>query len=482
MKPITAFCTIGVLVMSGFSGAVLATELGADSPPAPSHSPTDLPTMERAPRENDDDWLVGGFDRSSRWITGGLAAGLGLYWVVSDEDAIRDLGDVTQFVPLGFALGANLYTNDRQGLKQLGYASGTAFLATHGLKAFVDKSRPDDSADNSFPSGHTSASVTGAAYLWRRYGSKWGAPASILAAYTGLSRVKGQKHYLDDVISGAALGLISNWLWTDPIDERVNWSLFALEDGAALEVTYTRAEQSRVKLNRKPEGNLPGKFFQWEISRANVRVNDARSPNPGGELVDWRFDRDNNPIATASVAWGWVKTGSPHGFYLGLAPFEVREDHTPSESLDFAGQTFPAEEPLRSSYIAYDYRFGYGYSAIQTERFSLTLGAALAVYDTELELTGSEQEAHIAERAIRPTLGMRVHFSIARNWLVFANFAGWSDSEYEIRDLTAQLAYRIDDSWALSLGYRRVDREVNTSKIYNRHERDQLALGVWYFW
>ena len=127
MNPVIAICAVGLLLASVLTGAVLAGETDAESAPSTSHSPTALPTMERSPEASDDDWLIGGFDRRSRWITGGLAAGLSLYWAASDDEAIRDLGDVTQLVPLGFALGANLYMNDQQGLRQLGYASGTAF-------------------------------------------------------------------------------------------------------------------------------------------------------------------------------------------------------------------------------------------------------------------------------------------------------------------------------------------------------------------
>ena len=83
---------------------------------------------------------------------------------------------------------------------------------------------------------------------------------------------------------------------------------------------------------------------------------------------------------------------------------------------------------------------------------------------------------------VRPTLGVRAQLALNENWLAYARFSGWTDNDYEIRDYTAQLARRLGPSWALSLGYRHVDREVDVSELYNRQERDQLALGVWYFW
>jgi membrane-associated phospholipid phosphatase len=89
------------------------------------------------------------------------------------------------------------------------YAS-TAFVAngllTYGLKFGVGRERPDKSNKRAFPSGHTSNSFLTATIAQEIYGSKIGIPAYILACITGLSRIHDNKHYLSDVIFGAALG------------------------------------------------------------------------------------------------------------------------------------------------------------------------------------------------------------------------------------------------------------------------------------
>ncbi len=63
-------------------------------------------------------------------------------------------------------------------------------------------------AFESFPSGHTSGIFAVATVIARQYNhSKW-IPAGMytIAALTGLSRVTEEKHWLGDVIAGAALG------------------------------------------------------------------------------------------------------------------------------------------------------------------------------------------------------------------------------------------------------------------------------------
>lgn len=79
---------------------------------------------------------------------------------------------------------------------------------THGIKLSVGRRRPDGSRF-SFPSGHTSAAFANAAVLHRHFGWKAGAAAYGLAAYIAGSRLQENKHYLSDVLFGAAIGIIS---------------------------------------------------------------------------------------------------------------------------------------------------------------------------------------------------------------------------------------------------------------------------------
>jgi membrane-associated phospholipid phosphatase len=81
-------------------------------------------------------------------------------------------------------------------------------LYTMGLKYAAQRTRPDGSDHLSFPSGHTSAAFTLATVAGRHYGWKVGVPAYLLASGIGLSRIETNKHYLSDVLAGAAIGVI----------------------------------------------------------------------------------------------------------------------------------------------------------------------------------------------------------------------------------------------------------------------------------
>jgi membrane-associated phospholipid phosphatase len=78
-------------------------------------------------------------------------------------------------------------------------------VLTRGLKLAASRTRPHGGG-HSFPSGHTSAAFTSAAVLHEHYGAKVGLPAFAMAGFIGWTRVRDDRHWLTDVIVGAAIG------------------------------------------------------------------------------------------------------------------------------------------------------------------------------------------------------------------------------------------------------------------------------------
>lgn len=124
------------------------------------------------------------------------------------------------------------------GLKALGYESRSswtrmfvsdvfsvaAMAATvNGIKYTVSRPRPDGSQNNSFPSGHTATAFMTATMLHKEYGhrSPWFSIGGYTAAaITGVSRIMNNKHWMTDVMTGAAIGIGSvhlGYLITDLI-------------------------------------------------------------------------------------------------------------------------------------------------------------------------------------------------------------------------------------------------------------------------
>ncbi|WP_457610879.1 phosphatase PAP2 family protein [Lutibacter sp.] len=140
--------------------------------------------------------------------------------IISQNKNIEIAGDVFLIaLPLS-AFTATIINNDKIGRKQFYKGFAVNLATTAILKFTINKSRPDGSDLNSFPSGHTSVTFQSAAFLQKRYGLKYGIPAYIIASFTGYSRINSNKHDLWDVFAGAIIGIGSSYLFTTPYQKK----------------------------------------------------------------------------------------------------------------------------------------------------------------------------------------------------------------------------------------------------------------------
>lgn len=144
---------------------------------------------------------------------------------------VKTSGDVLLVaMPLATFTGV-IIEKDWTGLKQAAFTTATTLGATYLLKYTVKKQRPDGSDNHSFPSAHTSILFANAGFVQRRYGWKFGAPAYVLATYVGWSRTFGKKHDWWDIVTGAAIGAGSAYIFTRPFAKKHNLSIAPVSDG-----------------------------------------------------------------------------------------------------------------------------------------------------------------------------------------------------------------------------------------------------------
>jgi hypothetical protein len=199
----------------------LALAAAADAQPVAAAPPSIGAVVKEMPRD-----LVKfiSWDTAIVLGSGGGAALIGHIWDDDFADEIETNPTLNNAMSPGntyggfsvqVAIGAGLYTTGwfaKSGrLAQTGgdimRAQLLSQIYVQALKFSVGRERPDGSDNQSFPSGHSASAFATAGVLQRHYGWKVGVPATIVAAYVATARVHDNKHYLSDVIFGAAMGI-----------------------------------------------------------------------------------------------------------------------------------------------------------------------------------------------------------------------------------------------------------------------------------
>ncbi len=134
---------------------------------------------------------------------------------VANENTIEYIGDGLAVIIPAAAYGSTFYMDDHDGRIQFYKAIGASTATTYVLKYTVQRERPDGSNTRSFPSAHTMFAFQGATFIHKRYGFNYAIAAYLGATFVGYSRIEADKHYLSDVIAGAAVGWVSSWFFTD---------------------------------------------------------------------------------------------------------------------------------------------------------------------------------------------------------------------------------------------------------------------------
>ena len=118
-------------------------------------------------------------------VTGALGGGLMLGSLATDDSRFRSYA---------FTLSQGLIV------------AGTLSAVT---KVAVRRKRPNGDNRWSFPSGHAAGTFALAAVSSHYYGKKAGIPLYALAGTVAFSRVTSGRHFLSDVVAGAAIGYIA---------------------------------------------------------------------------------------------------------------------------------------------------------------------------------------------------------------------------------------------------------------------------------
>ena len=130
------------------------------------------------------------------------------------------LDNYIQYAPAMAVVGLNLA--GKRGLngwkrQSVNWGVSMVIMGTlvNSIKYTARVRRPDGTSRNSFPSGHTATAFMNATFLHKEYGHSnpfYSIIGYTSSSYVGVSRSLNNRHWISDILAGAAIGIISTEL------------------------------------------------------------------------------------------------------------------------------------------------------------------------------------------------------------------------------------------------------------------------------
>ncbi|MFH1757811.1 MAG: phosphatase PAP2 family protein [Pseudomonadota bacterium] len=388
----------------------------------------------------------------------------------AENPDITEAGDILQIVLPAAAGVATLFEKDWEGTKQFTKSLGTALATTYAMKITFRKLGPGESDKYSFPSGHTTSAFSGASFIHTRYGYLWGIPAYLAAAFVGYSRVQADAHFLDDVIAGASIAMLSNWYWATPYSPQVALTPMAVKDGYGVQLNVLDTPLTNPAARSEPGVvSYPRWRFEFSLRRAYLSENKVTAPSDTGTQFSLdHFDKIDDPTTTAAVGLG-ISLDDRHEVNLRFAPFESQDHGYFNTPVLFQSTVFPTDTEIRSSYRLYETRIQYDYNLNPSGPWMGKVGGALSGKwaTVKLQMKNGPLAAEVQKWVVLPLLHLLGGYQLTPKLLITAD-ANWIRMAANRHfDGGISLRYQLNRHWDVGGGYRFYSTKFDAGAIEN---------------
>ncbi len=222
--------------------------------------------------------------------------------------------------------------------------------------------------------------------------------------------------------------------------------------------------------------------FEFEWGPINVRNLDLQSPPGSGTEISLE-ELELNLAATSQITFEWMfKPRHELGFYW--APLEFRDfDAVTRRDVSFDGVLFPAGEATVFRFLFHEYAFRYRYRLADAKRVQVDVGATASIRETRV--TGSQEAtdrfAEISDVEALLLLHGRVWVGLVGP-VGFVAFVDWMRVSEDTRSSNLYLAIRwqVNDEWDVNVGYRGLDRRMESDELRNRFTFDNVLFTAGY--
>ncbi|QBF82592.1 phosphatase PAP2 family protein [Shewanella maritima] len=402
---------------------------------------------------------------------------------------ISEIGDVVQIALPAGALIGSLWIGDKEGAWQLTKGVATTSLITHTMKFGYGRLRPDGTESNSFPSGHTSAAFSGAAYIHHRYGDKWALPAYTAASFVGASRLWANRHFMDDVLAGGSIAVMTSLYFTDPYNASDLVVVPSFSDGnMGLAVSYTPGASKSLPKYQLTDDGWSGSGAQKEFHRSySLFIGGFDTSNnfiqengsPSFNLTDFSRESEPNTYAAAELEWGVAKD---QYLLFSFNPIESRDKTTLGKELKWAGKSYSAGSEVISAYSNWSLTADYVFELLSDSDWIVELGAGVtfAAQTIRLDYPEGNNLGETSDLFVAPAIIFNGGYKFTEEFSLDLRYRASGLSQYTSQAYSVGVTYQINDRWSASLFRGVLEQEIDGDEYYNDAEFDHGGFAVTY--
>ena len=219
--------------------------------------------------------------------------------------------------------------------------------------------------------------------------------------------------------------------------------------------------------------------IEFEYGPLTARHLEVQAPPETGTFLSIE-ERERNVTATAQLNFEWrIEPRQSFGFFW--SPLEARDfEAIPVSETRFGGVSFPAGETTATRFAFEEVAFRYAYAVVHHERFGIDLGGTASIRETTGTFLQESTDlfSEVVDWEVLPLVHARVSVGLSNQLRIVARFDGiYLSSRRHSTNSYIVLRWQPSERWDFNIGYRGLNRKVETGDLLNRFAFDNLIVS-----
>jgi hypothetical protein len=229
--------------------------------------------------------------------------------------------------------------------------------------------------------------------------------------------------------------------------------------------------------------NISKVFAQYYIDIESGTVfsgyNDVQIPRNTGTRISLSQELTTDPAFFYRLRLTYT-FNKKHTISALYAPLKLYSSGNINRPVIFEGVAFPANIPLKSTYIFNSYRLTYRYDFIQYNKMQFGLGFTAKIRDAAITLESEETISRKLNVGFVPIINFNFQWTFTNTLSFLLNGDALGAPQGRAEDVLTAIQYNMNKNVDIRLGYRILEGGANVEQVYNFTLINYLLFGVTY--